>query len=97
MVLDNLISNAIKYTDRGEIKVCIERLINDGHRIVQIGVHDTGYGISADALPHIFERYYQENSPHQASGTGIGLALVKSLVALHHGQISVDSSVEHGS
>lgn len=97
MVIDNLISNAIKYTDRGEIIVCVERVINDGRRMVQIAVHDTGHGISADALPHIFERYYQENSPHQASGTGIGLALVKSLVALHQGQISVDSSVEHGS
>ena len=97
MILDNLISNAIKYTDRGEIKVCVERVCHDGHRMVQIGVHDTGYGISADALPHIFERYYQEKSAHQASGTGIGLALVKSLVELHHGQILVDSSIETGS
>ena len=97
IVLDNLISNAIKYTDRGEIKVSVERVVKEGRRLVQIGVHDTGYGISAEALPHIFERYYQENSAHQASGTGIGLALVKSLVTLHGGQITVDSSIENGS
>ena len=50
---------------------------------MELSVQDTGYGISPEALQHIFDRYYQEGSIHQASGTGIGLALVKNLVALH--------------
>lgn len=58
---------------------------------------DTGYGISPEALPHIFERYYQENGQHQASGTGIGLALVKNLVTLHEGEITVESEPMRGS
>ena len=56
----------------------------------EIKVSDTGYGISAEALPHIFDRYYQESGKHQASGTGIGLALVKNLM-LHEGEIRAES------
>ena len=65
--------------------------------MVDIVVSDTGHGISASALPHVFERYYQENGAHQASGTGIGLSLVKNMVDLHHGEIHVTSSLEEGS
>lgn len=62
----------------------------------EIKVSDTGYGISAEALPHIFDRYYQESSKHQASGTGIGLALVKNLVT-HEGEIRAESIQNEGS
>ena len=55
------------------------------------------HGISPQALPHIFERYYQENGDHQASGSGIGLALVKSLVELHQGTITAESTAGEGS
>ena len=97
IIVDNLVSNAIKYTDRGRITVSVGRVETEGKKYVEIGVHDTGHGISKTALPRIFDRFYQENGAHQASGTGIGLALVKNLVALHEAEIHVDSEVEKGS
>lgn len=96
IIVDNLISNAIKYTDHGNIDVSVERRRSNDRHLVDITVSDTGHGISAKALPHIFERYYQENGSHQASGTGIGLSLVKKLVALHHGEVKAESSLEQG-
>jgi len=59
-------------------------------------VMDTGYGISAENIEHIFDRYYQVKGPHQASGTGIGLAIVKSLAELHEAVISVESEEGKG-
>lgn len=97
IILDNLISNATKYTVKGEIVISIYQKQKDGVNYVEMKVSDTGYGISAEALPHIFDRYYQEKGEHQASGTGIGLALVKSLVSLHEGEIWVESSLNTGS
>ncbi len=66
-------------------------------RYIQVSVADTGYGIAPEAVPHIFERYYQAGGRHQAEGSGIGLALVKSLVDLHRGSIKVDSVRGKGS
>jgi len=97
IILDNLISNAVKYTEKGEITIDASQKQIDGVNYVEMKVSDTGYGISADALPHIFDRYYQEKGEHQASGTGIGLALVKSLVALHEGDIWAESTLNEGS
>lgn len=97
IILDNLLSNAIKYTPQGSISLSIVTETTDGTRHTVIRVSDTGHGISAEALPHIFERYYQEDSPHRASGTGIGLALVKSLVSLHQGTIDAKSTPGEGS
>ncbi len=96
IIVDNLVSNAIKYTDRGNIDVSVERRRSGEQHLVDITVSDTGHGISPEALPHIFDQYYQENGAHQASGTGIGLSLVKKLVELHHGTIYAESSVEQG-
>lgn len=97
IILDNLISNAIKYTGQGRISIEAYQTKRNGIHYTEIKVTDTGFGITKDALPHIFDRYYQEGSTHQASGTGIGLSLVKNLVALHEGQISVESVVGQGS
>lgn len=68
----------------------------EGKQYTEIVVSDTGYGIDADALPHIFDRYYQAKGKHQASGTGIGLALVKSLADLHEGSLHVESETGKG-
>lgn len=97
IILDNLMSNAIKYTEQGNITLsaCISE--RNGVRYTEIRVSDTGYGISAEAIPHIFDRYYQEGGKHQASGTGIGLALVKKLVTVHEGDIQVESTPNLGS
>lgn len=96
MILDNLISNALKYTDKGYIRIRTEWVTENGIRYAQLSVEDTGYGIGKEALAHIFERYYQESGEHQASGTGIGLALVKNLVKLHEGDIQVKSLPDVG-
>ena len=97
IVLDNLISNAIKYTEQGCITLSLYQTVHNEVAYTEIKVSDTGYGISAEALPHIFDRYYQESGKHQASGTGIGLALVKNLVELHEGEIRAESVQNEGS
>jgi DNA-binding response OmpR family regulator/nitrogen-specific signal transduction histidine kinase len=97
IIVDNLMSNAIKYTERGSVISRVARRREGNQHLIDIIVADTGYGIAESALPHIFERFYQENGKHQASGTGIGLSLVKKLVTLHEGTIRVESSVEKGS
>lgn len=96
-IINNLMSNAIKYTPQGKITLTLNETENNGLKYTQISVEDTGVGISEEALPHIFERYYQAKEKHQASGTGIGLALVKSLTDLHEGEIYVESKVNVGS
>lgn len=97
IILDNLISNAIKYTESGEISLSLYYVTRNDVAYAEIKVSDTGYGISAAALPHIFDRYYQESGKHQASGTGIGLSLVRNLVELHEGEIRVESTPKEGS
>jgi len=92
-VISNLMSNAMKYTPKGIIQLDLQ--LKDGW--CNICVSDTGYGISKTALPHIYDRYYQAKGMHQASGTGIGLALVKSLAQLHEAQLFVDSVEGKGS
>ncbi len=90
-VIKNLLSNAFKFTPKEkEISVSLEE-INESS--IEIKVSDTGIGISEEQLPKIFDRFYQVNSANirKHGGTGIGLSLVKELVELHHGSISVDS------
>lgn len=97
IILDNLISNAIKYTERGVIGIALYTTEKEGAPCTEIRVSDTGYGIAPEALTRIFDRYYQARNGRQVSGTGIGLALVKNLVALHEGEIRVESRPGEGS
>lgn len=92
-ILNNLLSNAIKYTEQGKITTTVKANGNN----LTISVADTGHGIAPKALGNIFERYYQADGSHQVEGTGIGLALVKSLTELHGGQVSVESREGEGS
>lgn len=95
-ILTNLLSNAVKYTPEGTITIRLSSVNEDNTDFTEISVKDTGYGIDKDDLPHIFERYYQAKGKYQASGTGIGLALVKSLIILHEGSIQVKSEPGKG-
>lgn len=90
-VLTNLLGNAFKFTpEEGSIVV---RLARDGEEMAILTVEDDGPGIAAEHLPFVFERFYQADasSVRRQPGTGIGLALVKHLVGLHHGTIAVES------
>lgn len=91
--LFNLLSNAFKFTPAGG---CVTvSLAQDGNEAV-LGVRDTGKGIASDKLPFIFDRFYQVGES-SSSGTGIGLALVRSIAELHGGSVSVDSQEGKGS
>jgi adenylate cyclase len=94
-VLYNLLSNAMKFTpDGGKITV---RLFNDANACV-LQVQDTGIGILPEQLPHLFERFRQAEGSENRSyeGSGLGLSLVKELVELHRGEISVQSVYGQG-
>jgi len=89
----NLLSNAIKFTpDGGRIEV---RLTQD-HEQVKVTVRDSGIGMSAETLQHIFEKFYQGDSSHSSEGNGLGLALVKRIVELCGGSISIESEEGKG-
>jgi len=90
-VFVNLLANASRYTDAGgELSVCLR--VCNGQAIVR--VRDSGIGIAADALPHIFDLFKQANSadPRSKAGLGVGLAVVRHLVELHGGQVTAASA-----
>jgi two-component system, sensor histidine kinase and response regulator len=95
-VIQNLLSNAIKYTDGGESVSLVAGIVDDE---VVIHVIDTGIGIPASALPHLFTKFYRADNVHgrSESGAGLGLAIVKSVVEQHKGEISVQSEEGKGS
>lgn len=95
-ILENLLSNAFKYTESGHISLILSNIKEDDINYTQIEVSDSGRGIPSEDIPRIFERYYQANGDKQVSGTGIGLALVQNLVLIHEGQITVDSTLGVG-
>ena len=90
----NLAENAIKYTPAGgKIEVALQQ--QNGSAILE--VKDNGPGIGAEAQEHIFDRFYRGDPAREGSGTGLGLALVRSIVQLHKGQIRLSSVVGEGS
>jgi hypothetical protein len=93
-ILNNLVSNAVKYTQRGSVGVWAERI--DGW--IRITVTDTGIGIPADALPSLFQEFFRAGNAKASgeTGTGLGLAIVKGLVECYGGRIHVESQEDVG-
>lgn len=96
-IISNLISNSLKFTpEGGEIRISIlQKEILGENKNVEIKIRDNGIGIPEAELPKLFERYFQIDQliSSNQQGTGIGLALTKELVELHHGTISVESKI----
>lgn len=96
-VLDNLYSNALKYSHEGD---CIILKLEKGTDTVSIRVSDNGIGISPDELDKIFERSYmvdKARTPDSKRGFGLGLSICREIVELHHGSISCTGSLGEGS
>ena len=94
LVWNNLFSNAFKFTpERGKVTLILEA--NEHYAIVK--VTDTGCGMSPEIGTHIFEKFYQGDNSHATQGNGLGLALVKRVVDILQGEISVESSLGQGS
>lgn len=93
-VLDNLISNALKYTNEGEVS--LRYLCKNDH--VKIEVKDTGIGISKEHLSRLFDRFYRTDKARSRDkgGTGLGLSVVKSILSAHGRDINVESEVGSG-
>lgn len=99
-ILYNLLSNAFKATATGDkVLVTLHTAggTTDEQVRVDIRVQDTGTGIASDALPHLFDRFFQAGDTAPSGGTGLGLALVRELVELHDGQVAVESVEGFGS
>jgi signal transduction histidine kinase len=89
-VLENLIANALHYTPRaGSIQIKCE----SANQQVSVSISDSGQGIAAEDLPHIFDRFYKGSD---SRGTGLGLAIAKTLIAAHGGEIFAESEVGRG-
>ena len=93
-ILFNLLTNAVKFTPAGGQVTLAASVVDDQ---IEISVRDTGVGISAEDQVRIFEEFYQVGAGKTQEGTGLGLALTKTLVELHHGRLSVESELGVGS
>jgi PAS domain S-box-containing protein len=100
-VFSNLLSNALKFSDQGEVKVILRRLSStpSGQQVNQIIVEDSGIGIPAEELDRIFERFYQvdDTQKRKQGGTGLGLSICKDIIEHYAGTISASSVVGKGS
>jgi PAS domain S-box-containing protein len=94
-ILSNLISNAFKFTDKGEIKFGFSKIEGD---IIELFVSDTGIGISNEVKPHIFKRFRQQETSHSRrfGGTGLGLSICDGLIQLMNGSIRFESVKSKG-
>ncbi|HKM92383.1 MAG TPA: ATP-binding protein, partial [Prolixibacteraceae bacterium] len=98
-ILWNLLSNALKFSNNeGVISIELEEMAIEGRKNLQLKVSDNGIGISAIDRSKIFDRFYKahDSKKRNQQGTGIGLSIVKELVEIHHGKISVDSNLGEG-
>jgi signal transduction histidine kinase len=95
-VLDNMLSNAVKYTPRGGA-IRVEASIKGDY--AQLRVQDTGLGIAPKDQPYVFDKFFRSQSDEtdEVEGTGLGLAIVKSIVERHEGQVWLESELGEGS
>jgi two-component system phosphate regulon sensor histidine kinase PhoR len=95
-MLVNLLDNALKYTEKGEVAVCIDQ---EEKGWIRIEVSDTGIGISEEHIPRLFERFYvvDTSRSRKLGGTGLGLSIVKHIAQSHGGNVSVESRAGRGS
>lgn len=94
-ILTNLLANAVKYCRPGDhVRISTHR--QNGHAILKVA--DTGPGIAAEHLPHLFERFYRADASRNRNtgGAGLGLAICKTLAKAHGGHLSVESELEKG-
>lgn len=99
-IITNICSNAVKFTDKGEIVVRIENVFEDAEQIeLQVTISDTGIGMREEQLPNLFDLFFQADSSttRNYGGTGLGLTICKSLVELLGGRIWVESEFGKGS
>jgi PAS domain S-box-containing protein len=98
-VLTNLIANAIKFTERGEVVIALRQVAGGDAQLFEFSVRDTGIGIEADVLPRLFSAFTQANGgmSRRYGGTGLGLAISKQLIELMGGRIEVRSAPGVGS
>ncbi|WP_081795588.1 DegV family protein [Butyrivibrio sp. MC2021] len=99
-ILVNILNNAVKYTNEGQISLHMEREKIEGDRVLIVfSISDTGMGIKQEALPYLFDAFHREDEEKNRfiEGTGLGLSIVKQLVELMGGKISVNSVYTQGS
>lgn len=89
----NLLDNAIKFTEQGEIRLTAGLQDN----VINIVISDTGRGVDTGHLPHIFDRFYRIDESRTTPGSGLGLAIAKDIVQRHQGRIEVSSTLNSGS
>src|SRR5699024_9733183 len=93
-VWTNLVQNAVKFTPSGgRVQIRVTAELAGGARVQVI---DAGIGISGDDLPHVFERFYRVDKARGVGGNGLGLALARRIIDLHHGRITVTSEPGRG-
>lgn len=88
-VWDNLLSNALKYTEEGTITVCVRERADE----VVVSIEDTGCGMTEEEMAHVFDRFYRVDDARtkRVRGTGLGMSIVEQIVRLHDGKIEIDS------
>jgi len=98
-IASNLVSNALKFTEKGEVRLSLREEVEDGRELLHLIVSDTGIGIPAEKIPMLFQKFTQVDSSttRKFGGTGLGLAICRELAGLMDGRIWVESCEGEGS